>query len=48
MIYTCYVTGCRTGYKPKRGEASNQNKKIALYKFPTDTILKEKWIKAIL
>ena len=30
-----------------RDEASDQNEKIALYKFPTDKILKEKWIKAI-
>ena len=36
MVYNCYVTGCRTGYKPKRGKASDQNEKIALYKFLTE------------
>ena len=42
MAHTCYITACRTGYKPKKGKESDQNEKIALYKFPTDKILKEK------
>lgn len=41
MVYTCYVTGCRTGYKPKKDE------KIPLFQFPTDKVMREKWIRAV-
>ena len=47
MVYTCYVTGCRTGHKPKKDENNDQEKKIPRFKFPADKVLREKWIKAV-
>ena len=47
MVYTCYVTECQTGYKPKKDENNDQEKKIPLFKFPADKVLREKWIRAI-
>ena len=42
MVYTCYVPGCRTGYK-----SSKSSEKIPLFRFPHDDAIKELWIKAI-
>ena len=47
MVYLCHVPGCRTGYKPKKGESFQTNEKIALFQFPKKQNLKEKWIIAI-
>ena len=47
MVYTCNVTGCRTGYKPKKDKNNDQEKKIPRFKFPADKVLREKWIKAV-
>ena len=41
MVYTCYVTGCRTGYKPKKDENNDQEKKIPLFKFSADKVLRK-------
>ena len=42
MVNSCCVPGCRTSYK------SNKSfKKVALFKFPTDIELCNKWVKAI-
>ena len=43
MVYTCYVTGCQTGYKPKK----TIKKKIPLFKFPADKVLRGKCIRAV-
>ena len=42
MVYTCYVPGCKTGYKSKKN-----SKKHTLFGFPNDEKLKENWIVAI-
>lgn len=51
MVYRCCVPGCRTGYKTKQGKSRN-TKAVraeihALYKFPKDKELRQKWIRSI-
>ena len=42
MVFTCCVPGCNTGYK-----SSNSLQKIALFKFPMQDDMKQKWLKSI-
>lgn len=42
MVYICCVPGCKTGYKSNKSDA-----KIALFQFPQNNDLKQKWINAI-
>ena len=42
MVYTCCIPGCKTGYKSCKSE-----EKVALFGFPSNEELKQKWISAI-
>lgn len=46
MGFTCCVPGCRTGYKLRRRE-TRKAAGVSLFKFPSDSNLRQKWIKAI-
>ena len=43
MVNTCCVPKCKTGYKSYKNHA-----KIALFWFPSEEVLKNKWLKSIL
>ena len=48
MVNSCCVPLCHTGYKPRKGEKETESSEnIALFRFPRDTSLQEKWLQAI-
>ena len=47
MVNKCAVVNCRTGYKFKKRESSFLLASKAVFSFPKDTSLEEKWIKFV-
>ena len=46
MVFSCCVTNCRSGYKPRKNEVI-PSEKCSMFKFPTDPSQREKWRSAI-
>ncbi|XP_026829427.1 52 kDa repressor of the inhibitor of the protein kinase-like [Ooceraea biroi] len=48
MLVYCCIQGCKsTTYKPTKQKKENKNQ-LQFFGFPTNTILKKKWIEALL
>ena len=47
MVNKCAVVDCRTSYKFKKNESNSLFVSKAVFSFPKDTNLEEKWIKFI-
>ena len=45
MGYTCCVPNCKTGYRSNK--ESESEAKIPLFRFPSDPVLCQKWIRTI-
>ncbi|XP_047142955.1 THAP domain-containing protein 2-like [Hydra vulgaris] len=47
MVNKCAVFNCRSGYKSKKNESSFLSASKAVFSFPKDTVLEEKWMKFV-